>query len=149
MNSIKEWLNKIGHEEYLQRFTDSKINMDVLPDLTEEDLEKLDIPLGDRKRIMRAISALVARPADGAGAVRPAPPGVLSEAPSSNVAEPGQLRHLTVCFVDLVGSTALSAELDLEDRLRSGYVAARAQRVAANQQLRCDACQPLEARAAD
>jgi class 3 adenylate cyclase len=39
----------------------------------------------------------------------------LSEAPSSNIAEPGQLRHLTVCFIDLVGSTALSAELDLED----------------------------------
>jgi class 3 adenylate cyclase/tetratricopeptide (TPR) repeat protein len=92
-----------------------KINMDVLPDLTEEDLEKLDIPLGDRKRIMRAISALVAQPADGAEAARPAPPGVLSEEPSSNIAEPGQLRHLTVCFVDLVGSTALSAELDLED----------------------------------
>ena len=66
MNSIKEWLNEIGHEEYFQRFADSKINMDVLPDLVEEDLEKLDIPLGDRKRIMRAIGALAVQHADGA-----------------------------------------------------------------------------------
>jgi hypothetical protein len=115
MNSIKEWLNAIGHGEYFQRFADSKINMDVLPDLREEDLEKLDIPLGDRKRIMRAISALVAQPADGAEPTAFSPPGLLTEGPSSDIAEPGQLRHLTVCFIDLVGSTALSAELDLED----------------------------------
>ena len=66
MKSIEEWLNEIGLDEYFQRFADSKINMDVLPDLIEEDLEKLDIPLGDRKRIMRAISALAEQPADGA-----------------------------------------------------------------------------------
>ncbi|MCL5779014.1 AAA family ATPase [Limibaculum sp. FT325] len=108
--SIGAWLAALGLDEYAERFERQRITPDILPDLSEADLEKLDIPLGDRKRLMRAIAAL--GPADAEPEAPPAedtPPGF------SDVTAAGQLRHLTVAFIDLVGSTALSAELDLED----------------------------------
>jgi class 3 adenylate cyclase/tetratricopeptide (TPR) repeat protein len=115
MTSIQEWLIAIGFEEYIQRFADNRINMDVLPDLTEEDLGKLEIPLGDGKRIMRAIRSLTMRPEDETEATPPPSSGQPAEPWSAGITEPGQLRQMTVCFVDLVGSTALSEALDLED----------------------------------
>ena len=43
-----------------QKFRDNKIDLDVLADLTDGDLEKLGIPLGDRKRLLKAIAELCA-----------------------------------------------------------------------------------------
>ena len=39
-------------------FIENAIDTDVLPELTEGDLEKLGIPLGDRKRLIKAIKAM-------------------------------------------------------------------------------------------
>src|ERR1700727_1066073 len=39
-------------------FSENAIAADVLPDLTDSDLEKLDVPLGDRKRLLKAIVSL-------------------------------------------------------------------------------------------
>ena len=39
-------------------FRESEIEADVLPELTEADLEKLGLPLGPRKRILKAIASL-------------------------------------------------------------------------------------------
>ena len=38
----------------------SEIDADILPELTDVDLEKLGVPLGHRKRLRRAISGLTA-----------------------------------------------------------------------------------------
>ena len=57
------WLKSLGLGEYEALFRASKIDADVLPELTEVDLEKLGLPLGHRKRLLRAISGLaVAEP---------------------------------------------------------------------------------------
>ena len=48
----------LGLGEYEQNFWDNKIDADVLADLTGGDLEKLGLPLGNRKRLLRAIGAL-------------------------------------------------------------------------------------------
>jgi predicted ATPase/class 3 adenylate cyclase len=79
--------------------------------LTEADLEKLGIPLGDRKRLMKAIRGMVT---DSRGALVTIGNGgnAQSGQPRAAVAE---RRHLTVMICDLVGSTALSARLDPED----------------------------------
>ena len=45
-------------QQYEVTFRENKIGGDVLPELAESDLEKLDIPLGDRKRLLKAIRAL-------------------------------------------------------------------------------------------
>ena len=55
---IGGWLKSLGLGKYEQVFVANAIDSDVLPELTEGDFEKLDIPLGDRKRLMKAINAL-------------------------------------------------------------------------------------------
>src|ERR1700737_2261856 len=87
-------------------FRDSEIEADVLSELTETDLEKLGLPLGPRKRILKAISNL-GDPDKTSGDASLAPP-----VPAKDAAE---RRQLTVMFCDLVGSTAISARLDPED----------------------------------
>ena len=57
---VREWLRGLGLGQYGQKFRDNKIDADVLADLTDGDLEKLGIPLGDRKRLLKAIAASVA-----------------------------------------------------------------------------------------
>src|SRR5215831_7698735 len=54
------WLRSLGLGQYEALFRASEIDADILPELTEVDLEKLGVPLGHRKRLIRAISGLAA-----------------------------------------------------------------------------------------
>src|SRR5260370_15998127 len=104
---IAGWLRSLGLERYEQVFRENRIEADVLPSLTVEDLKDLGVTLvGDRRRLLDAIAALGA--AASATAVKAAP----SDAPAPAEAE---RRQLTVMFCDLVGSTALSTRFDPED----------------------------------
>ena len=47
------WLRNLGLGQYESAFIKNAIDTDVLPELTEGDLEKLGIPLGDRKRLIK------------------------------------------------------------------------------------------------
>ncbi|MGH6921392.1 MAG: SAM domain-containing protein, partial [Geminicoccaceae bacterium] len=55
---IAAWLRDLGLERYEQAFRESEIDWEVLPDLTESDLEKLGLPLGPRKTLLKAIRGL-------------------------------------------------------------------------------------------
>ncbi|MGH9649098.1 MAG: SAM domain-containing protein [Terriglobales bacterium] len=57
---VKEWLAGIGLSQYAVLFARSEIDTEVLPALGEQDLEKLGIPLGHRKKLLKAIAALSA-----------------------------------------------------------------------------------------
>ena len=104
MQPIADWLEKLGMSEYAERFEANRIDVSVLPDLTDQDLEKLGILLGDRRKMLRAIFELA----------RPVPSSAHDPAPAERRDE-AERRQLTVMFCDLVGSTALSAKLDPED----------------------------------
>ncbi|GAG08025.1 unnamed protein product, partial [marine sediment metagenome] len=52
------WLRSLGLEKYEAVFRENEIDADVLPELTELDLEKLGVPLGHRKRLLKAIATL-------------------------------------------------------------------------------------------
>jgi SAM domain (Sterile alpha motif) len=58
MRDIAEWLASIGLDEYAQRFAENRIDASVLRDLTDQDLEKIGIPLGHRKKMLRAIAEI-------------------------------------------------------------------------------------------
>jgi SAM domain (Sterile alpha motif) len=58
MQQIENWLKKLGMTEYAQRFAENRIDLSVLPDLTDQHLEKLGVALGDRLKILRAIRDL-------------------------------------------------------------------------------------------
>jgi class 3 adenylate cyclase len=104
---VAGWLRGLGLARYEAAFREAAIGRDVLPDLTDGDLEKLGIALGDRKRLLRAIGSL--RPAETLAQPRVLPP------PPRSREGGAERRQLTVMFCDLVGSTALSARLDPED----------------------------------
>ena len=55
---VGAWLRGLGLGQYEGTFRDSEIAADILPELTETDLEKLGLPLGHRKRILKAIENL-------------------------------------------------------------------------------------------
>jgi class 3 adenylate cyclase len=104
---VGQWLRKLGLEQHEAAFRENKIDDEVLPNLTAEDLKDLGVVLvGDRRRLLQAIAVLRER----------ALPTALKE---PSLAEPGRARaerrQLTVVFCDLVGSTALSGQLDPED----------------------------------
>ena len=59
---IAAWLRELGLERYEQAFRDNEIDREVLPELTESDLEKLGLPLGPRKKLLKAIVGLAGKP---------------------------------------------------------------------------------------
>jgi|KBSSwiStaDraftv2_1062776.scaffolds.fasta_scaffold219470_3 class 3 adenylate cyclase len=99
--TVREWLAAEGLPQYIDLFAQNRVELDVLPDLTERDLKDLGIPLGDRKRLLKAIQSLV----------QPK----LADAPAPQAPIDAERRQLTVMFCDLVGSTALSERLDPEE----------------------------------
>jgi class 3 adenylate cyclase len=105
---VARWLHSLGLGRYEAAFTENRIDLEVLPKLTAEDLRELGVvAVGDRRKILTAIAELRGPP-------DPTPTiGQPSEAAS--VMDTAERRQLTVMFCDLVGSTALSARLDPED----------------------------------
>jgi class 3 adenylate cyclase/tetratricopeptide (TPR) repeat protein len=106
MAGLDAWLKALGLGQYAQRFAENDIDLEVLPELSEEDLQQLGISLGHRKKLVRAIADL----RDTGRTAQPRAP----RRREARAAE-AERRQLTVMFCDLVGSTALSARLDPED----------------------------------
>ena len=55
---IEKWLCGLGLQQYAASFRDNAIDAEILPELTEADLEKLGVVLGHRKRLLKAIATL-------------------------------------------------------------------------------------------
>ena len=108
MPSVREWLASVGLSEYADRFAEHRIDFSILQDLSDKDLkEELGIaPLGDRRRLLRAIAKL-------AGAASTTPQ--LAPGSDSSPRDEAERRQVTVMFADLVGSTAISTGMDPED----------------------------------
>ena len=102
---VGAWLRGLGLGQYEAAFRESEIDAEVLPDLTDGDLSQLGVPLGHRKRLLKAIAAL------GTTETAAKPP---QPTPGSSRAT-GERRPITVMFCDLVGSTSMAAKLDAED----------------------------------
>ena len=103
---VGAWLRGLRLGQYESVFRENEVEADILQDLTELDLEKLGLPLGARKRVLRAIADL-----EDTNKVPPAK----TLAGAASAEDTAERRQLTVLFCDLVGSTALSARLDPED----------------------------------
>jgi hypothetical protein len=62
---IAAWLLNLGLERYEPAFRENEIDWEVFPELTEGDLEKLGLPLGPRKKLLKAIAGLSGKPTLG------------------------------------------------------------------------------------
>jgi class 3 adenylate cyclase/predicted ATPase len=109
-----EWLKGLGLGQYEATFREHEIDADVLPDLTEADLEKIGLSLGARKRLMKGIAGLASKEAPPS-ARAPAPPPETSAGARLQQMDLAERRLITVIFCDLVGSTSLAGKLDAED----------------------------------
>ncbi|MFT3720737.1 AAA family ATPase [Pseudorhodoferax sp.] len=94
---LAQWLQQLGLGMYLQAFASNDISWDVLRSLSDADLRELGLSLGHRRILLAALNGMHTLAGGAAGPVR------------------AERRHVTVMFVDLVGSTALSSQLDLDD----------------------------------
>jgi class 3 adenylate cyclase/predicted ATPase len=106
MQHISDWLENLGLSEYVQRFTDNRIDVSVLRYLTDEDLKEIGIPLGHRRKILAAIGELT-RSAVGTDK--------LGDVVEPETRDGAERRQVTVMFLDLVDSVGLSVRMDPED----------------------------------
>jgi class 3 adenylate cyclase/tetratricopeptide (TPR) repeat protein len=109
MDELEKWLTSLGLATLAPTLRAHDIDLDILSELNDADLEKLGLSLGHRRKLLRAAAGL-SRPA-------PAPPPTTPPEPPAKPAAgaSAERRQLTVMFCDLVGSTALSSQLDPED----------------------------------
>lgn len=112
MDDITQWLDRHGLSKYAQVFKDNELTVELLSELDEDDLRELGLPMGPRKQILKVMRAA------GSFTTVPSAPGVaLDESLAERIRANGKAerRQLTVMFCDLVGSTALSTQMDPED----------------------------------
>ncbi|XIA67041.1 AAA family ATPase [Bradyrhizobium sp. TZ2] len=102
---VGEWLEELGLGQYRALFSDQAIDSDVLPELTDDDLARLGVPLGHRKKLLKAIDDLLGR-----GTTDPHAPVKLARTRPD-----AERRQLTVLICDMVESTALASKLDPEE----------------------------------
>jgi hypothetical protein len=108
------WLEAHGLGKYAELFEAHEIDLALLPHLTEDDIERLQLPTGARRRLLIAIQGL----REGV------PPTVVpADEAKASLFPAAERRQLPVLFCDLVDSTALSQRLDPESlgELMRGY----------------------------
>ena len=95
MQQIADWLEKLGMSEYAQGFAENGIDVSVLRYLTDQDLEKIGVLLGHRRKMLAAIAELV-----GAVQAPPQPALIEVEAPRHRRAPTGHRDVLGPCRLD-------------------------------------------------
>jgi class 3 adenylate cyclase len=117
MSDITNWLAALGLEEYSALFDENKIDVEILPDITEDDLKDLGIPLGHRKHLMRGIRESGDGPAVEAApdAGLAAPVHLAERALRGKAALEGERKQVTILFADLKSSTEFIEMMDAED----------------------------------
>jgi class 3 adenylate cyclase/tetratricopeptide (TPR) repeat protein len=112
-DKVAQWLDGLALSEYAELFAGQKIVFDDLVELNELDLKELGIPLGPRKRILKAAIALTgalhASPAAQPNPIEPDKPLAAWER------HPGERKPVTMLFADITGSTAMTETLDAEE----------------------------------
>ena len=112
MFDIRAWLTRHDLDQYADAFEENGVDQGLLAELTNEDLKDLGVArLADRKTILKIIASEDDNGGnDGQSASAGSPNIVAGKA----VGGDAQRRQITVMFCDLVGSTALSVQLDPE-----------------------------------
>jgi class 3 adenylate cyclase/tetratricopeptide (TPR) repeat protein len=117
MTDIRDWLEQRGLGKHADLLAEHAIDMEVLPELSEADLEKIGIKLGDRKKLLKAMAALAhesrSTPVPSSGG--PTPQAHEIENLAAWERHPGERKPVTMLFADITGSTALTEKLDAEE----------------------------------
>ena len=132
MDDLGKWLEKLGLGAYAPLLAENAIDAETLPDLTDADLKELGIPLGHRKKFLKAIAALAASGSGPANSSASTPSAASRPLATDTAAiltawkrMPGERRPVTLLFADITGSTALTEKLDSEETHELVYGATR------------------------
>jgi class 3 adenylate cyclase/predicted ATPase len=109
VTDIADWLQGLGLGKYAGVFAEHEITLEVLPYLTESDVDRLGLPTGPRRRLMAAVESL------GAATRAQVAAQTADPFPRPEPVYHADRRQLTVLFCDLVGSTELAERLDPEE----------------------------------
>src|SRR5437763_13803194 len=97
--NLAEWLGRHGLGQYAKTFAENNVEYPLLPDLTENDLEKLGVSsLGHRKKLLRAIEALTEARQPARATTKASPATVVP--PSVEQHREAEFRQITVMFCD-------------------------------------------------
>jgi class 3 adenylate cyclase/tetratricopeptide (TPR) repeat protein len=114
MSDLRGWLRAHHLEQLAETFEANDIDVDILAELTEADLEKLGVSIGNRRRLLKAIGEGAAAPLESVPSQQKSSTTKTRAAPASPEAAGAERRQVTVLFCDMVGSTALSEAVDPE-----------------------------------
>jgi class 3 adenylate cyclase len=128
MQQVADWLEKLGLRQYVKSFADNGIDdLSILRHLTDQDLEKLGVLLGHRRKMLSAIGEIEQQPTSTS-------PEPGKEVPTGSFAPPrsytqthlseqvatarsaleGERKQVTVLFCDIANSTALAERIGAE-----------------------------------
>jgi class 3 adenylate cyclase len=107
LDEVERWLAPLGLAQLAPVFRAHDVDLEILPELSEADLEKLGLSLGQRKKLLKAAASLSHQSLATARSAK--------STPSLSAVSAAERRQLSVMFCDLVGSTALAKRLDPED----------------------------------
>ncbi|MEP1207666.1 MAG: adenylate/guanylate cyclase domain-containing protein [Rhizobiaceae bacterium] len=103
MTTLGNWLSARNLDSLEAQLAENEIDLDILFELTDDEFREIGLSLGARKRLRSAIKEAASEGAQN------------ETAPQKPVPGEAERRQLTTVFIDLIGSTALSAQLDPED----------------------------------
>ena len=113
MSTIRQWLESHSMGQYAEAFEANDIDVDLLPELTDETLRQLGVAsFGHRLRLLAAVKG-----ANMSSISAIAAEGALSQPARQTIARAsvGERRQATVLFSDLSGYTAMNERLDPEE----------------------------------
>ena len=58
MDGLSTWLQELGLERYTAIFAENDVDLEALRLLSDAELEKLGVSLGNRKKLLKAIAGL-------------------------------------------------------------------------------------------
>ena len=119
MRSTSEWLHSLGLDQYVQLFADNDIDLELIPSLSEQDLEKLGVAsMGHRKKLLKAISelgnAVTTKPSPSPSPRQYTPAHLAERILSSRSVLEGERKLVTVLFCDIANSTTIAETLGPE-----------------------------------
>ena len=115
-SDLAAWLEAQGLGQYAKVLAENEVDLEALRLVSEHDLQALGIPLGPRKKLLKAIensgSAVTITPPRSPDSYTPT--HLSKKIPTSKSAPEGERRQLTVLFCDMVGFTELANRVDPE-----------------------------------
>jgi class 3 adenylate cyclase/tetratricopeptide (TPR) repeat protein len=124
MRDTGEWLEALNLGKYASVFEQNEIDLDALPEITDADLKELGLPVGPRRKILRAarelgggvlVSDSASTESFSASLETYTPHHIAEKVRASRDAITGERKQVTVLFADIKGSTELVRDLDPED----------------------------------